>query len=88
MGSPSITKVGDKSSSPSSKLCVTASIHRASQQFPQNICTIDAVTGREKNYKQTKERVSRFAAALKSSGLSKEGRVALVMLNSDRYFER
>ncbi len=62
-------------------------LKRAAQQHPTNTCTMDAESGRVRTYAETEQRVSKLAGALLQAGLSKEGRVALVMLNSDRYFE-
>ncbi len=76
---------------PSTRLQVTAMLKRAYQQFPSNIATIDFVSGRQRTYKECVERVAKLAGALQGNGLSRSdvngGRIALVMLNSDRYFE-
>jgi len=72
---------------PAPTIFVTAMLKRAAQQHPNNICSIDAATGRRSTYKETEERVSRIAGAMRRMGLSPGGRVALVMLNCDRYLE-
>eukprot|EP01062_Namystynia_karyoxenos_P020088 TRINITY_DN1759_c0_g2_i5.p1 TRINITY_DN1759_c0_g2~~TRINITY_DN1759_c0_g2_i5.p1 ORF type:complete len:522 (+),score=187.97 TRINITY_DN1759_c0_g2_i5:82-1647(+) len=66
---------------------VTAAVHRNAQQSGAQLATIDAATGREHTYGQLRDRVSRFAAALRQGGLQPGARVALLMLNSDRYLE-
>ena len=38
-------------------------------------------------YEQTLGRVSRVAAGLRAAGLSKDGKIALISLNCDRYLE-
>lgn len=72
---------------PSTKLCVTGGLKRAAQQYPNNVCTLDAASGRTKTYKEIVLRISKIANGLQQLGLSNEGRVAVVMLNSDKYFE-
>ena len=62
-------------------------LKRAAQQHPTNTCTMDAESGRVRTYAEAEQRVAKLAGALLQNGLSNEGRVALVMLNSDRYFE-
>eukprot|EP01065_Artemidia_motanka_P032084 TRINITY_DN39132_c0_g1_i1.p2 TRINITY_DN39132_c0_g1~~TRINITY_DN39132_c0_g1_i1.p2 ORF type:complete len:522 (+),score=172.58 TRINITY_DN39132_c0_g1_i1:62-1627(+) len=66
---------------------ITAAIHRNAQQTPKQLATIDGPTGRERTYAELADRVSRFASALRTGGLERGGRVGLLMLNSDRYFE-
>jgi len=61
---------------------------RAAHVNPSGIATIDHFTGRQHTWKEVNERVSRLANAFKTKyGLSEGGRIGLVSLNSDRYFE-
>jgi len=66
---------------------VTSMLSRSAQQFPSHLCTIDAASGRQRTYEETEDRVAKLACGLRSFGLSDEGRVAVIALNSDRYFE-
>ena len=72
---------------PSSRLHVTSMLHRNAQQYPDNLATIDAASGREKSYQVLVNRVARLANGLRKEGLSYDGRIGLVMMNSDRYLE-
>lgn len=43
--------------------------------------------GRERNWRECRDRVARMAGALRALGLEDGGRAAILALNSDRYFE-
>ncbi len=64
---------------------LTQSIHRNAQIRGKKIATING--DRERTWSQLKDRISRFAGALKSNGVKEGDRVAILALNSDRYFE-
>ncbi len=64
---------------------LTQSIHRNAQIRGNKIATING--DRQHTWKQLKDRVARFAGALKSIGVQEGDRVAILALNSDRYFE-
>ncbi len=72
---------------PSSRLHVTSMLAKAAQQHPDRVATIDCETGVRRTYKETCDRVARFAGALQKAGVSPGGRVALVSMNSSRYLE-
>mmetsp|Transcript_17397 Transcript_17397/g.28071 ORF Transcript_17397/g.28071 Transcript_17397/m.28071 type:complete len:527 (+) Transcript_17397:398-1978(+) len=73
--------------STTSNIRISSLLTRNAQQYPERTCTIDVASGRESTYSQTLQRVSKLANGLQGHGLSEEGRVAVVMFNSDRYFE-
>lgn len=64
---------------------LTQSIHRNAQIRGNKIATING--DRQHTWKQLKDRIARFAGALKSIGVQDGDRVAILALNSDRYFE-
>lgn len=64
---------------------LTQPLHRSVQQFPERIATIRGP--RQFTYRQTLERVSRLASALRHCGVATEDRVAVMALNSDRYYQ-
>ena len=64
---------------------LTQSIHRNAQIYPKKIATIAG--DREQNWKQVKDRVARFGAALTALNVKGGDRVAMLALNSDRYLE-
>ena len=64
---------------------LTQSIHRNAQIRKNKIATI--TEDRQRTWGELKERVSRFAAGLKSLGVEDGDRVAILALNSDRYLE-
>ena len=64
---------------------LTQSVHRNAQIRGNKIATING--DRQRTWSQIKDRVSRFAGALKSIGVAEGERVAILALNSDRYFE-
>ena len=81
---PTSTNVHSATTHPS----VTHMLTRASHQNPNGIATIDHFSNRRRTWKEVHERVARLASGLKSKyNLSPGGRVGLVALNSDRYFE-
>ena len=64
---------------------LTQSVHRNAQIRKDKIATI--CTGREKTWGELKDRISRFASGLVALGVQPGDRVAILALNSDRYFE-
>lgn len=67
---------------------VSFMLTRAAHQNPSGVATIDHFTNRRRTWAEVHERVSRLAKGLKTTyNLSPGGRVGLVALNSDRYFE-
>jgi len=64
---------------------LTQSVHRNAQTRGNKIATINGA--RQRTWKEVKDRVARFAGALKSIGVQEGERVAILALNSDRYFE-
>ncbi|MFZ5781537.1 MAG: acyl-CoA synthetase [Pseudomonadota bacterium] len=64
---------------------LTQGLRRAVQTKPNGVATQFA--GRRRTWPQTQERVSRVAGALFALGVRPGDRVALLALNSDRYFE-
>lgn len=64
---------------------LTQAVHRAASTTPDAIATICA--GRRRSWSDLRERVARFAGALRGLGVKKGDRVAVLALNSDRYFE-
>jgi acyl-CoA synthetase (AMP-forming)/AMP-acid ligase II len=64
---------------------LTQSLHRGVQQSPHKAASICG--SRVFSYRETMDRVSRLAGALRGTGLAKDGRVAILALNSDRYYQ-
>ncbi len=64
---------------------LTQAIHRAAAVSPRAIATICG--SRTRNWVELRDRVARFAGALKAAGVNTGDRVAILALNSDRYFE-
>src|SRR6188474_2170182 len=64
---------------------LTQGLRRAAQTKPNGISTHFA--SRRRTWQQTSDRVSRIAGALFALGVRPGDRVALLALNSDRYFE-
>lgn len=64
---------------------LTQVLHRGVQCAPNKVCTIQR--DRQRIWTEVHDRVARFAAALQASGVRKGDRVAILSLNSDRYFE-
>lgn len=64
---------------------LTQAIHRAAAVTPRAIATICG--GRTRNWAELRDRVARFAGALRAAGVGMGDRVAILALNSDRYFE-
>ena len=64
---------------------LTQGLRRAAQTKPNGISTHFA--GRRRTWQQTIDRVSRIAGALFALGVRPGDRVAILALNSDRYFE-
>ena len=64
---------------------LTQSLRRAVQIRPNGISTIFGATRR--TWTQTADRVARIAGALSALGVRRGDRIAILALNSDRYFE-
>ncbi|MFG1783240.1 long-chain fatty acid--CoA ligase [Rhodococcus oryzae] len=64
---------------------LTHLLHRAMQQTPELIMTVDG--DRTRTVREVGERVSRLAGALRGLGVKPGGRVAILAANSDRYHE-
>jgi acyl-CoA synthetase (AMP-forming)/AMP-acid ligase II len=66
---------------------LTQSLHRALQQHPDRIATVDAATGRERDFAGHVDRVARLAGGLRSLGIEPGDRIAMYAPNSDRFLE-
>ena len=64
---------------------LTQSLRRAVQTRPNGVSTIFGATRR--TWMQTADRVARIAGALSALGVRRGDRIAILALNSDRYFE-
>lgn len=64
---------------------LTQSVHRNAQVRGKKVATING--SRQHSWIEVKDRISRFAGALKAMGIKDGDRVAILALNSDRYFE-
>ena len=64
---------------------VTQGLRRAAQIQPNGTATV--YRNRRRTWRDTEDRVARLAAGLLKLGLPSGGRVAILALNSDRYFE-
>ncbi|MDB5621195.1 long-chain-fatty-acid--CoA ligase [Tardiphaga sp.] len=64
---------------------ITQGLRRALQIDPQGTATIDG--DRRRNWREVGDRVARLAGALQRLGIQPGDRVAVLMLNSDRYLE-
>jgi long-chain acyl-CoA synthetase len=64
---------------------ITQGLRRALQTNPEGIATIDGE--RRRNWREVGDRVARLAGALQQLGIAPGDRVAVLMLNSDRYLE-
>ncbi|MGV9410774.1 acyl-CoA synthetase [Nocardia sp. NPDC003693] len=64
---------------------LTQGLHRGAQQHPDAPMTICG--DRTRTFAETKDRVARFAGALRELGVGSGDRVAMLALNSDRYHE-
>jgi long-chain acyl-CoA synthetase len=64
---------------------LTQPLHRALQQHPDRVALICGT--RQKSFRTLAERVARLAGALRQNGMKDGDRVAMLALNSDRYFE-
>ena len=64
---------------------LTWGLRRAAEVRPAGLATIDG--GRRRSWVEVCQRVARLAGALRAAGLGAGGRVAVLGLNGDRYFE-
>ena len=64
---------------------LTQAVHRAVQQDPDGLLTICGA--RVRTVRESAQRVARLAGGLRALGLGRDGRVALLGPNSDRYHE-
>src|SRR5260221_4400191 len=64
---------------------LTQGLRRAVQIKPNGLAT--AYASRRRSWHQTLDRVARVAGALSALGVHRGDRVAILALNSDRYFE-
>ena len=64
---------------------LTQSVHRNCQKFPNKQATIH--NGRKHTWTQFRDRVAKFAGALRKMGVEQNDRVGILALNSDRYLE-
>ncbi len=64
---------------------VTQGLRRVLQTNPEGIATVDG--DRRRSWREIGERVARLAGGLQQLGVKRGDRVAVLMLNSDRYLE-
>ena len=64
---------------------VTQGLRRVLQTNPEGIATVDG--NRRRSWRDIGERVARLAGGLQQLGTKRGDRVAVLMLNSDRYLE-
>src|ERR1700710_765962 len=64
---------------------VTQGLRRVLQTNPTGIATVDGV--RRRTWREIGDRVARLAGGLQQRGITRGDRVAVLMLNSDRYLE-
>jgi long-chain acyl-CoA synthetase len=64
---------------------VLQGLRRACQINPNGVATIDG--GRRQSWSQFRDRVARFASALRTAGVQRGDRVAILALNGDAYLE-
>ena len=79
------SRTGRIASGVATMMYVSQSLKRALQVKPAGIATI--FRGRRRTWVDSAERIARLAAGFKRLGLSPGGRVAILALNGDRYFE-
>jgi long-chain acyl-CoA synthetase len=66
-------------------LKITQGVHRAAQIRPNALATVFGA--RRRSWSEFRDRVSRYAGGLKSLGLKRGDRVAIIAQNSDSYIE-
>jgi long-chain acyl-CoA synthetase len=64
---------------------VTQGLRRVLQTNPQGVATIDG--DRRRSWREVGDRVAKLAGGLRDLGVKRGERVAVLMLNSDRYLE-
>lgn len=64
---------------------LTQGLHRALQQHPDRLATVDG--DRTRTYARSAQRIAKLASALHSIGVNPGDRVGMLALNSDRYHE-
>lgn len=64
---------------------ITQGLRRVLQTDPSVIATIDGE--RRRSWREVGDRVAQLAGGLHALGVAHNDRVAVLMLNSDRYFE-
>ena len=64
---------------------ITQALHRNAQQKPDEVATI--CVDRTRTHAETYDRVARLAGGLRGLGVEPGDRVAILALNSDRYFQ-
>ncbi len=64
---------------------LTQPLHRSAQQRPDQVATV--FSGREFTFAETYRLVARLAGGLRSLGVQRDDRVAILSLNSDRYLQ-
>ena len=82
---PSVPEPGLSASADGFQLQFTQGLHRALQTAPDAVATL--YNGRAQTFRTLADRVARIAGALRSFGLRRGDRVAILALNADRVLE-
>ena len=64
---------------------ITQALKRSAQLYSDRLATV--CKGRERTWSEVEARVAKFAGALRKLGVENGERVAILSLNSDRYYE-